>query len=89
MIETKDHSGQATGLVSATKYLRDTGRSRTWLWRLAKAGILEMVNVCGKNFITSQSIAAFEARARAGEFARRSPIEAVNAGRASAAGGAA
>jgi len=59
-----------TGLRSTKAVARDLGVSTFTVWRYRKNGWLEVVNICGKPFVTSESLARFRARALTGEFAR-------------------
>jgi hypothetical protein len=60
----------AAGLRSAKAVARDRGISDVTLWRWQRRGWIKAVNICGKNYICLQSLADFDRRAAAGEFAR-------------------
>ena len=65
--------GQTTttsSLRSAKAIARDRGISDVTLWRWQKRGWIKSVNICGKNYICLQSLAEFDRRAAAGEFAQ-------------------
>lgn len=72
-------SEQATGasngfsnLVPWDKWLKDIGLDRSTGYRYRKRGLLAVVNVFGRLYITRDEILRFESRALAGEFALRS-----------------
>lgn len=58
------------GLRSAKAVARDRGISGVTLWRWQRRGWIQAVNICGKNYICLDSLAEFDRRAAAGEFAR-------------------
>ncbi len=71
--ETCDHNGQSiatTGLRAAKAVCRDRGVSDTTLWRWGNRGWIKVVNICGKTYVDLQSLAEFDRRAAAGEFAK-------------------
>lgn len=73
MPETCDFNGQpiaTSGLRAARAVCRDRGVSDTTLWRWGKRGWIRLVNVCGKSYVDLQSLAEFDRRAAAGEFAQ-------------------
>ena len=73
------HTAIATGgLRSARAVARDRGISDVSLWRWEKRGWIKTVNICGKKYVELQSLAEFDERARAGEFAR-GPVGAAGA----------
>jgi hypothetical protein len=49
---------------------RDEGVSDVTIWRRVKLGLLTAVNIAGRPYITSESLAQFYSRAAAGEFAK-------------------
>jgi hypothetical protein len=58
-------------LVSLAIFGRQIGRTPVTLWRWQKLGWLDAsVNIAGKPYLTREAIARWNARARAGEFAR-------------------
>lgn len=59
-----------TKLVPYWKFLASVGKRETTGWRWRRDGLIETVNICGKLYITADEINRFEARARAGEFAK-------------------
>lgn len=61
---------KAVGLRAARAVARDEGVSDVTIWRRRKAGLLKSVNIAGKAYITSESLAEFYRRAAAGEFAK-------------------
>src|SRR5262249_32281428 len=58
-----------TGLRAARAVCRDLGISDTTLWRWSRRGWVRTVNICGKIYVDLQSLADFDRRAAAGEFA--------------------
>ena len=66
------------GLRSARAVARDRGISDVSLWRWEKRGWIKTINICGKKYVELQSLAEFDERARAGEFAR-GPVGAAGA----------
>lgn len=63
--------GATPDLISFSAWLSQIGRSDTTGWRWAKAGWLHPINVCGRLYLTGEDIRRFQARAAAGEFAKR------------------
>lgn len=57
-------------MMSLNKFTEQMGRSKATIWRYRKAGMLVIVNTCGRQYISRAEIARFNARAVAGEFAR-------------------
>jgi predicted site-specific integrase-resolvase len=60
----------AEPMMSLNKFLEQTGLSNTTVWRYRKQGMLNTVNIYGRQYILRSEIARFNARAAAGEFAR-------------------
>jgi hypothetical protein len=60
----------ASGLRAAKAVCRDRGISDTTLWRMGKRRWIKIVNICGKCYVDLQSLADFDRRAAAGEFAK-------------------
>lgn len=58
------------GLRAAKAVARDEGVSDVTIWRRVKLGLLIAVNIAGRPYITSESLAEFYRRAAAGEFAK-------------------
>ncbi len=58
------------GLRAATAVCRDRGISDTTLWRMGKRGWVKIVNIYGKCYVDMESLAEFDRRAAAGEFAK-------------------
>ena len=67
-----NNAGQpiTTGLRSAKAVARDRGISDVTLWRWNRRKWIKTVNICGKNYVDLQSLADFDRRAAAGEFAK-------------------
>ena len=59
-----------TGLRSSRAVTRDRGISDVTLWRWARRGWIKLVNICGENYVDLKSLAEFDRRAAAGEFAK-------------------
>jgi hypothetical protein len=59
-----------TGLRAAKAVARDRGISDVTLWRWNRRKWIKTVNICGKNYVDLQSLADFDRRAAAGEFAK-------------------
>lgn len=56
-------------LRAASVVSREMGISGVTLWRWERRGWIKTVNICGKKYVDLQSLAEFERRAEAGEFA--------------------
>jgi predicted site-specific integrase-resolvase len=56
-------------LISLNKWLGDMGVTSTTGWRWRKRGILQVVNIYGRLYLSDEAIADFHRRATAGEFA--------------------
>jgi hypothetical protein len=67
------------GLRAAPAVCRDRGISDTTLWRMSRRGWIKIVNICGKSYVDLTSLAAFDARAATGEFARKANGAALKA----------
>ena len=66
-------------MMSPDKFMEQTGLSATTLWRWRKAGMLNTINVYGRQYILRSEIARCNERAVAGEFARTvTPIRIKN-----------
>jgi hypothetical protein len=59
------------GIRPLQQFALELGKSSVTLWSWRKRGWLQVLNICGKNYITDEAIARFKARALAGEFAKR------------------
>jgi hypothetical protein len=57
-------------MMSLDKFIEQTGLSPVTVWRYRKRGILNTVNIYGRNYILRSEIARFNERASAGEFAK-------------------
>jgi hypothetical protein len=67
------HNGQpipTAGLRAVKAVARDRGISDVTLWRWERRGWIKTVNICGKKYADLESLAAFDRRAAAGEFAK-------------------
>jgi hypothetical protein len=58
-----------SGLRAAKAVARDRGISGVTIWRWGKRGWINILNVCGRPYVDLASLAAFDERARKGEFA--------------------
>jgi len=73
---TESTPAPTRGLVSATAYFRGLGVTRETGWRWRRLGLVESKNLFGRIYLTTESVAEFERRIRAGEFANiRKPGE--------------
>lgn len=63
-------SAQPNGLRSAKAVCRDRGISDVTLWRWQRRGWVKTVNISGKIYVDLKSLAEFDRRAAAGEFAQ-------------------
>lgn len=57
---------ELSNLVALDRYLESLGRSRTTFWRWQKKGLIQAVNVFGRNYVTRDEIRRFEQAAVAG-----------------------
>jgi hypothetical protein len=57
--------------IALDKFIQQSGLSPVTVWRYRRAGWLNTLNICGRHYLTRCEIARFNARAAAGEFARR------------------
>ena len=57
-------------LVSLNKFLEGLGVTSTTGWRWRKRGLLPVINIYGRLYLTEETIADFHRRAVAGEFAK-------------------
>jgi predicted site-specific integrase-resolvase len=55
-------------------FTRDMGVSPATVWRWRKQGILETVNLHGRQYVTSEQASRFVERLTSGEFARVQPV---------------
>lgn len=69
--EISDNETPATGLRASRAVSRDRGISDVTLWRWARRGWIKTVNISGKVYCDLASLADFDRRAAAGEFAQR------------------
>ena len=58
-------------MMALSVWLARMGRSDTTGWRWARNGWIHPINISGKNYITQDDRAQFEARAAQGEFAKK------------------
>ena len=57
--------------IALDKFIEQSGLSAVTVWRYRRAGWLNTLNICGRHYVTRAEIARFNARAAAGEFAKR------------------
>jgi hypothetical protein len=57
-------------IVSLNQFCREIGVTPITAWRWRRKGWLVTVNICGRQYVTSEAIADFVRRAEAGEFAK-------------------
>jgi hypothetical protein len=57
--------------IALDKFIEQSGLSTVTVWRYRRAGWLNTLNICGRHYLTRAEIARFNARAAAGEFAKR------------------
>jgi hypothetical protein len=57
-------------IQSFASFLESLGRDPITGWRWRKAGMIETLNICGRQYVTAEAIAQFKRRAEAGEFAK-------------------
>lgn len=55
--------------ISLDAFMRESGLSPSTCWRYRRKGWLKTITIAGRHYITRESIAEFNARAAAGEFA--------------------
>jgi len=68
---THDNQPVATSGLRAVKAVaRERGISDVTLWRWERRGWIKTVNICGKKYADLESLAQFDRRAAAGEFAK-------------------
>ena len=71
--QTCGHNTQpiaTAGLRAAKAVCRDRGISDVTLWRWERRGWIKTINICGKKYADLESLAEFDRRAAAGEFAK-------------------
>jgi hypothetical protein len=71
-VSTRESPVAATptnGLRAAKAVARERGVSDVTLWRWERRGWIKTVNICGKKYADLESLAEFDRRAAAGEFA--------------------
>ena len=69
-IEKSSVGTPSAGLRAAKAVARDRGVSGVTVWRWGKRGWITIVNVCGRPYVDLASLAEFDRRAAAGEFAK-------------------
>lgn len=57
-------------IIPLTKWAKQIGRSDTTVWRWAKKGWINPINIAGKPYLTKEDIGKFIERAKAGEFSQ-------------------
>jgi hypothetical protein len=56
--------------LALDRFLLESGLSPVTAWRYRRKGWLKTVNICGRHYVTRESISEFTKRAEAGEFAK-------------------
>lgn len=71
--------------ISLDQFLRESGLSPATGWRYRRKGWLKTITIAGRHYISRESIAEFNTRAAAGEFAGKvaNPFERTAARRKS------
>jgi hypothetical protein len=69
-----EFSDAPSGLTALNKWRREVGINHSTAWRWRQKGWLETVNICGRQYVTSEAIAKFKRRAAAGEFAQEPAV---------------
>jgi len=69
---SKNGSPPATGrgVLALKRFTRDAGIDSVTAWRWRKKGWLTTVNIAGRPYLTAESLAEFQRRAEAGDFAQ-------------------
>ena len=57
--------------IALDKFIQQSGWSSVTIWRYRRAGWLNTLNICGRHYLARAEIARFNARAAAGEFAKK------------------
>lgn len=57
--------------IALDKFIEQSGFSAVTLWRYRRLGWLNTLNICGRHYLTRSEIGRFNARAAAGEFAKK------------------
>ena len=63
-------SAPASGIVPFTTWYRELGVSERTAHRYRARGMIEVLNIYGKLYVSREQIGLFEARVEAGEFAQ-------------------
>lgn len=58
------------GVISLDRWTEQVGISPTCAWRWRKRGWLKTFNICGRQYVTADSIRDFRQRMERGEFAK-------------------
>jgi len=64
------NSNSAGAVVSLNRWVTEVGVTACTAWRWRKKGWLKTVNICGRQYLTQESIAEFTERAQRGEFSQ-------------------
>jgi hypothetical protein len=67
------NGGKPAGLVSLNRWIADVGVSRCTVWRWRKDGLLKVVNIYGKLYVSRAADEEFTRRAESGEFSQVHP----------------
>jgi hypothetical protein len=64
-------------VISIPKFCHETGISPVTAWRMRQKGWLQTVNICGRQYVTAESLQDFKRRAVSGEFAKQHKVPAA------------
>lgn len=63
----------SSNLVTLNSWLASLGVQPVTAWRWRRKGWLPTINICGRVYVSRDTIAEFERRAAAGDFAKEHP----------------
>jgi len=69
-MEANTVSKNSAAVISLSKWLGQVGVTSCTAWRWRKKGWLKTINICGRQYLTQESIDEFNRRALAGEFSQ-------------------
>jgi len=69
-MSTSATASPASNVVSFDAWLLNIGKTRCTGYRWRRAGMIQTFDIHGRQYLTREEIAKFEARAMGGEFAR-------------------
>jgi hypothetical protein len=68
--KTAQENSSTGNLVALNTWLASLGVTPITGWRWRRNGWIPIVNICGRVYVSRETIADFERRAQAGEFAK-------------------